>query len=122
MRLLAPPETSATTALAAGRCIFTSLAPPEMRTGTMPVAAGSQISTSLAPPPTSRERRSSPRRSQVSFHMPPFRETSQGTAGLSQMADLATRQSKASRCRLVPIVTVPPSTLISGTLPSNLAR
>ncbi len=54
--------------------------------------------------------------------MPPFSETSQGTAGFSQIVDLATRQSNGRRCRLWPIVTVPPSMLMSGTPPLNSAR
>ena len=114
--------TSAARAQSAGLCSRTLLAPPEMRTGTTPTAAGSQISTSLAPPPTSSERSVRPRRSQTSFHMPPFIEISQGTAGFSAIVDLATRQSKGSRWRLWPIVTVPPSTLMSGTLPLNSPR
>ena len=86
---------------AAGRPVHrTSLAPPEMRTGTTP-DGGRQPDLDVAGPAADLEGRSSrSRRSAASFHMPPFIETSQGTAGLSQTSDLAARQSNGRKRRL----------------------
>ena len=76
---------------------------------------------SLAPPVTSRLVTRSALRSAASFHMPPRREMSQGTAVESvKSADWA-RQSKGRKRRRCCTTTVLPLTVISGTGPTKLA-
>ena len=118
---LAPPPTSARASVPRGRSSVTLLAPPLTRTGTVPAGAGSRISMSLAPPVTSRPVTRSALRSAASFHIPPRREMSQGTAVESvKSADWA-RQSNGRKRRRCCTTTVLPLTVISGTGPTKLA-